>query len=340
MSEDNQQFDDKALGAYLAANLEGFTGNLVTTRLTGGASNPTFLLRDGETGSRYVLRKKPAGVLLPSAHQIEREYRIMAALKATDVPVPNVRLLCEDSGIIGTSFYVMDFLEGRIFRDTKLPGMTPDERKAVYESFIDVMARLHSVDAASVGLGDLGRPGNYFERQIGRWTKQYRGSETETIPEMERLIAELPALIPQDDTVTIAHGDFRLENLMIHPTEPRAIALLDWELCTLGHPLADLAYASIGYHARLPWFGTLEGVDFAQSGIPDESSLMQAYCRKTGRREIDHWNFYVAFALFRLAAIAQGVYRRDRDGIGTGHEAAASNETPYIAKRGCVVLDG
>jgi aminoglycoside phosphotransferase (APT) family kinase protein len=202
------------------------------------------------------------------------------------------------------------------------------------------MARLHSVDAASVGLGDLGRPGNYFERQIGRWTKQYRGSETETIPEMERLIAELPALIPQDDTVTIAHGDFRLENLMIHPTEPRAIALLDWELCTLGHPLADLAYASIGYHARLPWFGTLEGVDFAQSGIPDESSLMQAYCRKTGRREIDHWNFYVAFALFRLAAIAQGVYRRGRDGIGTGHEAAASNETPYIAKRGCVVLDG
>jgi aminoglycoside phosphotransferase (APT) family kinase protein len=284
---------------------------------------------------RFVLRKKPTGPLLPSAHQVEREHRIMAALAATDVPVPAMRHLCEDPTIIGAAFYVMDFLEGRIFRDAALPDLSATERSAVYDHLNAVLARLHQVDYAAVGLGDFGRPGGYFERQIARWTRQYRGAETETLPAMERLIEALPGRAPADDAVSIAHGDYRLENVMFHPTEPRIIAVLDWELSTLGHPLADLAYNCFLWHSESPSWGTLSGVDLARSGIPTERAYVEAYCRRTGRNGVGDWSFYLGFSVFRLAAISQGVYRRTLDGIvasnrdavnGAGHLAEVALE--------------
>ncbi|MGE0828734.1 MAG: phosphotransferase family protein [Hyphomonadaceae bacterium] len=340
-AKDALQLDEVRLAAHLRANMEGFRGALEVQRLKGGASNPTYVLteRDGAATRKYVLRKKPAGVLLPSAHQIEREYRVMDALKATDVPTPNVRLLCEDTDVIGTAFYVMDFLDGRILRDPRLPGIAPAERRAMFDSFIDTMAKLHSVDVAKAGLSDFGKPGDYFTRQTARWIKQYRGAETETLPDMERLIAELPARIPKEDSTGIAHGDFRMENLMFHPTEPRVIALLDWELCTLGNPLADLGFACIGYHAEMAYFGTLHDVDFATSGIPTEDEFVAAYCARTGRAGVENFPFYVAFALFRLASISQGVYKRGLDGTGTGREEDRDNHAPYIASRGVALLD-
>ncbi|MFD2577547.1 phosphotransferase family protein [Novosphingobium colocasiae] len=329
---DIHRIDGPKLEAYLIANLDGFHGALTIRRLKGGASNPTYLLTedDGAAVRRYVLRKKPPGPLLASAHQIEREFRAMAALRGTNVPVPVARLLCEDPEVIGTSFYIMDFLEGRIFHDPRLPGMEAAERTAVYDGLVAVMAQLHLVDFGKAGLGDFGRQGNYFARQLARWTKQYRDAQTAYIPAMEELIATLPALAPIDDVTVVAHGDFRLENIMFHPTEPRPIALLDWELATLGNPLADLAYACIGYHADIQWFGTLHGVDFAASGIPKEEEFVAAYCRLTGRGRIDNWNFYVAFALFRLASIAQGVFpsraRRNWNGSsGRRAERRAAN---------------
>ena len=338
---DAHKLDEGRLDAYLRAHLDGYRGELTVRRLKGGASNPTYVLSetDGAITRRYVLRKKPPGILLPSAHQVEREYKIMKALGPTDVPVPNARLLCEDSDVAGTPFYIMDFMEGRIFRDPTLPGMTPAERTKVYDSFVDVMARLHQVDFVGAGLGDLGKPGNFFERQTARWIKQYRGAQTDEIPEMEELIAALPAMIPQDNSVTIAHGDFRPENMMFHPTEPRVIALLDWELCTLGHPLADLGYACIMYHAKIDRWGTLHDVDFATSGIPDEQALVDNYCRRTGRDGVENLSFYTAFALFRLASISQGVYKRGLDGIGTGYDSANLNGAPDIARFGVALLD-
>ena len=224
-----------------------------------------------------MLRKKPPGQLLASAHQVDREYRVMKALGGVGFPVPVMRALCEDDSVLGTSFYVMDFMEGRIFRDARLPGLAPAERAAIYDNLNDTLARLHAVDYAAIGLSDYGRPGNYFERQIGRWTKQYRGAETEAIPEMEALIEQLPARLPADDTVTIAHGDYRPENVMYHPTEPRIIAVLDWELSTLGHPLADLAYNCILWHSRSESWGTFDGIDLKASGLPTEDDYVAAY---------------------------------------------------------------
>ncbi|MGE0830598.1 MAG: phosphotransferase family protein [Hyphomonadaceae bacterium] len=336
--EDVHRLDEARLNRYLGERLQDGQGALRAHRLKGGASNPTYILFAGER-PLYVLRKKPPGVLLPSAHQIEREYRVMAALDGTDVPVPRMRLLCEDASIIGTAFYVMDFIDGRIFRDPKLPDLSPAERTLAYESFTDVMVKLHSVDPDKVGLADFGRPGSYFERQIARWIKQYRGAQTEEIPAMERLIAELPGRLPATESVSVAHGDFRMENMMFHPSEPRVIALLDWELCTLGSPLADLGFACIGYHATIPGFGALDNVDFAMSGIPDEAAFVAAYCKRTGRTEISNWPFYVAFALFRLASISQGVFKRGLDGIGTRAEDREVNLAPYIAGRGVAMLD-
>jgi aminoglycoside phosphotransferase (APT) family kinase protein len=334
---DNHRFDPLKLEAWLKANVEGFAGPLDLAQFNRGASNPTFLLTT--PGARYVLRKKPPGALLPSAHQIDREYRVMSTLGGLGFPVPVMRAFCEDVSVIGTAFYVMDFLEGRIFRDARMPGLAPTERAALYDDLNATLAKLHAVDWKAAGLEDFGRPGNYFDRQIGRWTKQYRGAQTETIPDMEMLIESLPARLPADGTVTIAHGDYRPENVMYHLTEPRVIAVLDWELSTLGHPLADLAYNCILYHSHSEQWGSLVGEDFAVTGIPTESAYVDAYCRRTGRAGVEDFNFYLAFSLFRLASIGQGVYKRNLDGIGNHVGERDNSGTWQLSKTAREVLE-
>mgnify|MGYP001004436754 CR=1 FL=1 len=319
------RFDEAALERYLARHVSGFDGPLSVQQFGGGQSNPTFFLTAG--GKRYVMRKKPPGQLLKSAHQVDREYRIMKALAATDVPVPRMHVLCEDESIVGTAFYVMDYLDGRIFRDPQLPDVAPAERAAIYDSMNDVLARLHKVNFAGVGLGDFGKPGNYFDRQVSRWITQYRAAQTDQIPEMEKLIEWMPAHIPTDDSVSIAHGDYRLENTIFHPTEPRMIAVLDWELSTIGHPLADLAYNCMGYHVQNPRQGGLVGVDHAATGIPSEEEYVATYCRRVGRAKIENWSFYLSFSVFRLASIAQGVYKRGLDGNASSENAAKFGNT-------------
>jgi len=329
------RFDEAKLKAHLEKHIDGFGRDMKVQQIKGGASNPTYKLTT-DAGA-YVLRKKPPGQLLASAHQVDREHRVMKALENTGVPVPRMRLLETDDSIIGTPFYVMDFLEGRIFRDARLPGLTPKERAAVYDELNATLAKLHLVDYQAVGLGDFGRPGGYFERQVARWTKQYRGAESEHIPAMEKLIEVLPGMIPADQSVSIAHGDYRLENTMFHPTEPRLIAVLDWELCTIGHPLADIGYNGFMWHSHGESWGTLDGVDFKTSGIPTEAEYRDAYCRRTGRDHIDNWNFYVAFGVFRLASIGQGVYRRALAGV-TPSDRPAINGTAAMAEQALEIL--
>ncbi len=335
------RFDETRLETYLAAWIEDFGHGMVVRQFQGGASNPTFLITTQFDGDerRYVLRKKPPGALLASAHQVEREYRVMAALRGSGVPVPTMRCLCTDDTVIGTAFYVMDFLPGRIFRDARLPGLASDERSRIYDQLNATLATLHGVDFETVGLGDYGRPGGYFTRQIGRWTKQYRGAQSEAIPAMEALIAELPGRIPEDDSVTIAHGDYRLENVMFAPDEPRLIAVLDWELSTLGHPLADLAYNAFMWRSHGESWGTLDGVDLPTSGIPSEAEYVEAYRRRTGRGPIDDWAFYMAFGIFRLASISQGVYRRTLDGV-LASDRPAINGAPGLAEQALDILRG
>ncbi|MGQ0568419.1 MAG: phosphotransferase family protein, partial [Armatimonadota bacterium] len=287
----------------------------------GGQSNPTYYLRAGNR--EFVLRRKPPGRLLPSAHLIEREYRILSALAHTDVPVPRTHILCENAAVIGTAFYVMEYVPGRLIRDPKMPEAMPAERGALMAHLIDVLARLHQVDWQALGLADFGRPGNYFARQIHRWTEQYRASETETIASMEHLIAWLPAHIPPGDETTIVHGDFRLANTIVHPAEPRIAAVVDWELSTLGHPLADLAYACLPYRLSRDAFEGLKGENLSALGIPSEEECATAYCRRTGRSSIPHWEFYLAFAMFRLAAILQGIVGRVLAGTATDPNARA-----------------
>lgn len=332
---ERHRFDETKLATWLTANVENFGSSMQVRQFVGGASNPTFMLTT-DAGD-YVLRKKPPGQLLASAHQVDREYRVMAALRDTDVPVPIMRALCDDPEIIGTSFYVMDYLEGRIFRDAQLPDLTPAERSAVYDELNATLAKLHKVDYRAVGLEDYGRPTGYFERQLSRWIKQYRGAETESIPAMEALIADLPARLPANEETSIAHGDYRLENVMFHPTEPRLIAVLDWELSTIGHPLADIGYNAFMWHSTSVSWGTLQGVDFATSGIPTEADYVAAYCRRTGRDSIPDWNFYLAFAVFRLASISQGVYARALAGV-TPNAGEAINGTQILAEQALALL--
>ena len=313
-------FDVRALQAYMEGHVEGFRGPLEVRQFSGGQSNPTFLL--SASGREYVMRKKPPGKLLASAHQVDREYRVITALAKTDVPVARTYALCENDSVIGSAFYIMEYVRGRIFRDPQLPGLARAERAAIYDDMNDVLARLHAVDYAAVGLADFGKPGNYFARQIGRWTKQYEAAKTDNIEAMDNLIAWLPNNIPPGDETCIAHGDFRLENSIYHPTEPRMIALLDWELSTLGHPLADLAYNCMLYHVNSPTQGTLVGVDYAATGIPSERDYVAAYCRRTGRDGVANWEFYVAFAFFRMASIVQGVYKRGLDGNASSTQAS------------------
>jgi aminoglycoside phosphotransferase (APT) family kinase protein len=333
------RFDEARLDRWMAANVPGYGGDLTVSQFAGGASNPTFLLTSA--GHRYVLRKKPPGVLLSSAHQVDREYRVMAALRDTAVPVPVMRGLCDDPDVIGTGFYVMDYLEGRIFRDARLPGVSPADRAAIYDQLNEVLAVLHGVDWQAVGLEGYGRPGNYFERQIARWTRQYRDTPLPPVPAMETLIEQLPRHIPADDSVTIAHGDYRLENVMFHPTEPRLIAVLDWELSTIGHPLADLAYSAFLWHSDKVSWGTLEGVDFATSGIPTEQQWIDAYRARTGRGPIEGWNFLMAFSVFRLASISHGVHARGLAGttpIAQAAGAASENAAPHLAEMALALL--
>jgi aminoglycoside phosphotransferase (APT) family kinase protein len=255
------------------------------------------------------------------------------------IPVPRMRALCEDPEVIGTSFYVMDYLEGRIFRDATLPDQTPAERAAIYDDLNATLAKLHGVDFEAVGLGDYGRHGSYFERQVARWTRQYRDAESESIPAMDALIERLPARIPADQSVSIAHGDYRLENVMYHPTEPRIIAVLDWELSTIGHPLADIAYNAFIWRSHAPGWGSLDGVDLKTSGIPTEAEYVDAYRRRTGRAEIADWPFYMAFGIFRLASISQGVYRRILSGT-LAMEREAINGCPPLAEQALAILEG
>lgn len=334
------RFDEGRLADWLQANVADFGTRMRVQQFQGGASNPTFLLTaESQDGPRrYVLRKKPPGQLLASAHQVDREFRAMKALQG-HVPVPTMRALCQDAEVIGTAFYVMDFLPGRIFRDASLPGLAPAERAAVYDELNATLARLHQVDFEDVGLGDYGRPGNYFERQVARWTRQYRDAETEYVPEMEALIEKLPGRIPADQSVSIAHGDYRLENVMFHPIEPKLIAVLDWELSTIGHPLADIAYNGFMWRSHSPAWGTLDGVDFETSGIPTEAEYVAAYCRRTGRQRIEDWPFLLAFSIFRLASISQGVYRRILAG-NAASERAAENGAPALARQALEILEG
>jgi len=333
-----QCFDEARLRSYLQAHVPDFGSRLEVRQFQGGTSNPTFLLiTDGADGpQRYVLRKKPPGKLLASAHQVDREHRVMKALSGL-VPVPRMRLLCEDADVIGAAFFVMDFLDGRVFRDARLPGLAPAECAEIYDQLNLTLAKLHQVDFNAVGLADYGRPGNYFERQIARWTRQYRDAESERIPEMEALLEALPKLVPSDASVSIAHGDYRLENVMFDRHEPRLIAVLDWELSTIGHPLADLAYNSFLWRSTRSSWGTLQGTDFTTSGIPTEQAYVAAYCRRTGRAGVDNWNFYLAFSIFRLAAIGQGVYRRILAGIAAS-DRPAENGAPELARQALDIL--
>ena len=319
-------FDADRLARYMAERVEGFSGTLEIEQFKGGQSNPTFLLSAG--GTRYVLRRKPPGKLLPSAHAVDREYRVMTALRDTDVPVARTYCLCEDDGVIGSAFYIMEYVQGRVLWDPSLPGLSNAERTAIYAEMNRVIAALHTVDFRSVGLGDYGKPGNYFQRQIGRWTKQYRASESERIEAMDRLIEWLPEHIPSGDEASIVHGDFRLDNLMFHPTQPRVLAVLDWELSTLGHPLADFAYHMMAWRLRPSEFRALLGHDLAALGIPSEEAYQREYCRRTGRGAIDadHWDFYLAYNMFRLAAILQGIMGRVLDGTAVSQHAIESGK--------------
>jgi aminoglycoside phosphotransferase (APT) family kinase protein len=322
-------FDIVALQTHLEQHLAGFAGPLTAEQFKGGQSNPTYKL---VTPSRsYVMRTKPGPVakLLPSAHAIEREFAVMGALAGSEVPVAEMLLLCEDESVIGRAFYLMEFVQGRVLWDQSLPGLKPDDRGAIYDEMNRVIAALHRVDVATRGLAGYGKPGNYFERQIGRWTRQYQASVTEPIAAMDRLIEWLPAHIPMSaldaSHTSIVHGDYRLDNLIFHPTEPRVLAVLDWELSTLGHPLADFSYHCMSWHIPPGAFRGIGGLDLASLGIPDEAEYIRRYCERTQRFSPDalvtDWNFYLAYNLFRMAGILQGIAKRVVDGTAASEQA-------------------
>lgn len=320
-----EALDLAALEAYLATRIDGFAGPLTAKRFKGGQSNPTYLLQT--PSRRYAMRCKPAPAsqLLPSAHAVEREFRLQSALAGSAVPVAAMHCLCEDESVIGVAFYVMDFVEGRIFWDQSLPELERDERTALYAELNRVIAALHQVDYAALGLADYGKPGNYFARQVDRWTRQYRASETGTVDSMERLIEWLPAHIPHEDQprVSLVHGDYRLDNVIFHPTEPRILAVIDWELSTLGHPLADFAYHLMSW--QIVPGGALRGLgglDLAALGIPTQAEYIAQYQSRTGQDASGDWNYYLAYNLFRIAAILQGIAKRVEEGTASSPQAA------------------
>ncbi|HXY21572.1 MAG TPA: phosphotransferase [Burkholderiaceae bacterium] len=307
-------FDEERLAAYLRTHLNGYSGALEVQQFKGGQSNPTFLLSAG--GRRYVLRRKPPGILLASAHAVDREFRVIRALAGSQVPVARALVLCEDEQVIGTAFYVMDYVDGRVFWDPALPGMQRAERAAIYDELNRVIAALHRIDPAAFGLADYGKPGNYIARQVARWTKQYRAAQTEHIEAADRLIDWLPAHIPQEGQTRVVHGDYRLDNVIFHPSEPRILAVLDWELSTLGDPLVDFAYHCMAWHMPFDILRGLQGIDLDALGIPTEAAYLQRYLSRTGGQAVSSadWTYYLVFNMFRLVGILQGIVARALQG--------------------------
>ncbi len=315
-------FDEHKLAHWMSAHVDGFAGPLTVHQFKGGQSNPTYKLET--PGRSYVMRRKPPGKLLKGAHAVEREYRVIRALEGVSFPVAHGYGLCEEDDVIGTAFYIMDMVEGRIFWDSSLPQLTPAERPVYFDAMNATIAQLHSYDPQAVGLGDYGRPGNFFERQIARWTKQYTEDvEAGRIDDMDWLVEWLPAHIPPGDESSIVHGDFRADNMIWHPSEPKILAVLDWELSTLGHPLGDFTYHLMMYHLPPHIVGGFAGADLAALNIPAQEDYVAAYCRRTGRSGIDHLNFYLAFNVFRLAAILHGIKGRVARGTASSPEAAS-----------------
>lgn len=321
---EGNRFDERRLDRYLHDVIPGYCGPLTVTQFEGGQSNPTYMLTT--PNARYVLRRKPEGVLLKSAHAVDREFRVISALaRVPGVPVPEALALCEDESVIGSMFYVMRHVQGRIFWNCQMPDLSPDDRAAVYDSVNEVLARLHTVDYEAIGLGDFGRPGNYFSRQISRWSQQYETSKTEDIEELEKLIAWLPGAAPADDgRSSIIHGDYSFHNILVHPTEPKVVGLLDWELSTIGHPLGDLTYHLMEWYrpAGVDARGTLRGADLAALGIPTRDEYVTRYCERTGFPFGGNLPFYRAFNLFRVVAILQGIAGRIHNGTAASANAA------------------
>lgn len=325
--ENVMEFDPERLDAFLRTSIPGLEGLMHLERISGGQSNPTFFV--SYDNRRLVLRKQPPGNLLPSAHAVDREYRVMAALRTVGVPVPAVVLYCDDREVIGTLFYIMERLEGRVFHNAALPGVTPEERGLMYRSLAQALAALHNVDPSAVGLSNYGKSGNYFTRQISRWTKQWELSRTRDDANIEHLIAWLPRNIPEDDATGVSHGDYRVGNVMFHETEPRVIAILDWELSTLGHPLADLAHACMGWHSGPEEYGGLKGLDLAALGLPTEATFVKTYY-DAARHSLRMTNFHMAFALFRFAVIFEGIAARAK--AGNAADAEAEKVGPLSAR--------
>ena len=340
--EERLRFDAAALERYLATHIEGLRGPLRVEQFEGGQSNPTYLVT-ASCGSRFVLRRKPPGKLLPSAHAVEREFAITRALHSAGFPVARPRLLCDDDSVIGTAFFVTDYVEGRVFWDQSLPGLPKATRALVWREMCRIIATLHKTDYRAVGLETFGKPDNYCERQIARWSKQYRASETERIPAMDNLMEWLRRNIPPQTSDGIVHGDFRLDNMIFHPAEPKVLAVLDWELSTLGDPLADFAYHCLSWHVPPGHFRGVAGLDLAALGLPTEQEHVAQYCQLTGRDGIDsaHWNFYIAYNLFRIAAILQGIMKRVVEGTAASAQALdAGRRAKPMAEIGWKYVEG
>ena len=333
------RFDEVALDRYLALHLDGYAGGLQIRQFPGGYSNPTYALKATVDGARrdYVLRKRPAGQLLPSAHQVDREFRAMRALAGSGVPVPRVHFLCEDTVVLGQSFFLMDHVPGRIFGDPSMPGCDPHERRAVYGAMVDTLARLHEVEPAAVGLEGFGKPQGFLPRLVERWSRQYQAARTGEIPEMERLAAWLQDNLPPEQPARVMHGDFRLGNLIIASDAARVDAVLDWELSTLGDAFCDLAYNCLAYHLYEGPIGW-EDADYRALGIPQEHEQVRRYCAQRGLAEVPHWDFYLAVNLFKLAAIAQGAYKRALDGIAPAAALTRKNNVLTRARMACALV--
>jgi aminoglycoside phosphotransferase (APT) family kinase protein len=317
--------DTAALKNWMTVNVAGYAGPIEVTQFRGGQSNPTYCLVTPKQS--YVLRRKPPGTLLPSAHAVDREFRVLSALHAAGYPVARPYALCLDDTVLGTIFYVMSMEEGRVFWDGALPGLDSEDRRAIYTSEIRTLAVLHSYDPTAIGLGNFGRPGNYCARQVDRWVKQYRASETQTIPNMERMIAWLPATIPEQERVSVVHGDYRLNNIIFHPTEPRVRAVLDWELSTLGDPLADFANLLLSWTTPYDGRATLRGLELQVLGIPTMEQAIAIYCEASGRTGVPNLDWYLAYNLFRLTAIMQGIAMRAKDGTASSPRAEEEGRT-------------
>lgn len=317
--DERHRFETARLEELLRRHVDEFEGGLEVRQFRGGQSNPTYLLTDGT--HRWVLRRKPPGVLLPSAHAVDREHRVISALHDAGFLVPRTRLMCEDESVIGTMFFVMDHVEGRILWDHSLADFSAEDRRALYDSLVTTLADLHKIDYQAVGLGDYGKPGNYFARQAGRWTKQYRASETASIPEMDRLIEWLPEHIPDDDSSTVVHGDYSFNNVLVHPTEPRLVAVLDWELSTIGHPLADLTYMLSQRGMQTNALNGVADAELIARGIPTVKEYVARYCEHMGRPPVEDLDFYLAFHYFRSASILQGIAGRVKEGTAAGERA-------------------